>query len=353
MKILIGIWHPAHVHFFKNYIWEMEKRGHEIKVVVLEKEIDRQLLDLYKIKYQTLGRNPPGMINKVKNVLLLDKKIYDLTSEFRPDLMMGIAAIFFAHVGKIRGIPSIIFTDSELSTLINRITFPFADVISTPSCYMRKVDPKKHVTFEGYKELAYLHPNRFTPDPAVLNELGIMPGERYMILRFISWGASHDLDLKGMKQDEEEAFVKGLEKYGRVLITSERKLAPALEKYRITCSPEKMHSLLNYASLYIGEGGTMATEAAVLGIPSIHIESNSKGIATGNFYGNFMELRKYGLLYFYPNQEEALKKAIDILENKDSKKEWLAKREKLLKDKVDVTSWMIDYTENYCKKKKR
>ena len=24
-KILVDIGHPAHVHFFKNFIWEMEK----------------------------------------------------------------------------------------------------------------------------------------------------------------------------------------------------------------------------------------------------------------------------------------------------------------------------------------
>jgi len=31
----------------------------------------------------------------------------------------------------------------------------------------------------------------------------------------------------------------------------------------------------------------MAAEAAILGTPAIHIESNSKGIATGSFSGNF------------------------------------------------------------------
>jgi len=30
---------------------------------------------------------------------------------------------------------------------------------------------------------------------------------------------------------------------------------------------------MNYASLYIGEGATMATESALMGIPSIYISS--------------------------------------------------------------------------------
>jgi len=165
-------------------------------------------------------------------------------------------------------------------------------------------------------------------------------------LRFISWSASHDIGLRGIR--DASNLIKSLEPYGRILITSEKKLNSKLEKYRITCSPEKIHSLLYYAQLYIGEGGTMATESAILGTPAIHIESNSSGIATGNFSGNFLELRdKYGLLYFYPNQEQALEKAVEILENENSKREWQKKRERLLKEKIDVTTWMTDFIERY------
>jgi hypothetical protein len=27
---MVDIGHPAHVHFFKNAIWELEKRGHSV-----------------------------------------------------------------------------------------------------------------------------------------------------------------------------------------------------------------------------------------------------------------------------------------------------------------------------------
>lgn len=92
----------------------------------------------------------------------------------------------------------------------------------------------------------------------------------------------------------------------------------------------------------------MAAEAAILGTPAIHIESNAKGIATGSFSGNFRELRdKFGLLYFFADQNEAFSKASEILENRNAKQEWQKKRENLLKDKVDVTAWMTDFIEHY------
>ncbi|OFV65892.1 MAG: protein containing DUF354 [Candidatus Syntrophoarchaeum butanivorans] len=193
-----------------------------------------------------------------------------------------------------------------------------------------------------------MHPNYFKPDPSILDEMNISGDDTFIILRFISWGASHDIKLKGIERGKELEFVKSLERYGSVFITSEGKLDKKLEKHRITIPPEKIHSLLYYADLYIGEGGTMATEAAILGTPAIHIESTSKGIATGEFTGNFLELRdKYGLLYFYPDQDQALEKAISILEDKNSKNEWRKRRERLLKDKIDVTAWMVDFIERY------
>lgn len=92
----------------------------------------------------------------------------------------------------------------------------------------------------------------------------------------------------------------------------------------------------------------MAAEAAILGTPSIHVESNAQGIATGNSSGNFRELRdRYGLLYFFADQKAAFSKASEILENKNAKLEWQRKRENLLKDKIDVTAWMTDFIEKY------
>ena len=214
------------------------------------------------------------------------------------------------------GRPSIIFTDTENVGIASSLTFPFAHVILTPSCFMEKINPEKHVKFNGFKELAYLHPNNFTPDYSVVERLGIAKDEKFIIVRFISWAASHDVSLHGIHRGKEIDFIRSLEKYGRVFITSERPLGKDLEKYRVKIPPEDMHSALYYADLYIGEGGTMAAEAAVLGTPSIHVEANADGIATGSLSGNFLEFRdRYGLLYFFADQDEAFSKAVELLGN--------------------------------------
>ena len=348
MKLLIDIGHPAHVHFFKNLINNLKKDGHSVQLIARDKEVSHALLQAYGFEYIKRGELKKSMIQKALGIFSTDYTIYKIARKFRPDILLGVHNPYIAHVGKMIGKPSIIFTDTERVGIASWLTFPFADVILTPSCFRDTINPKKHVTFNGFKELAYLHPNYFRPDPSALERAGISQNEKFIIVRFISWAASHDTSLYGIKPGNEMNFIKSLERFGRVVITSERKLPADLEQYRLKIPPEDLHSLLYFAHLYIGEGGTTATEAAVVGTPSIHIEATTEGVASGTYIGNYLELRDtYDLLYFYPDEKQALEKAGEILENPDSQEDWRKKRDRLLADKIDVTTWMTRFIERY------
>ena len=348
MRILIDIGHPAHVHFFKHLIGNLEKNGHFVKITARDKEVTHALLKAYGLDYVSRGELKNGMLKKAVGLFSVDYTIYKIAKDFHADLLIGVHNPYVAHAGALLRKPSIIFTDTENVGIASSLTFPFADVIWTPSCFMEKINPKKQVKFNGFKELAYLHPNNFHPDYSVVERMGIAKDEKFIIVRFISWAASHDVSLHGIRQGKELDFIQSLEQFGRVFITSERPLSDNLEKYRVKVPPEDMHSLLYYADLYIGEGGTMAAEAAVMGTPSIHVEANADGIATGTFSGNFREFRdRYGLLYFFSDQGEAFLKAVELLKDHRTKQDWQKKRDNLLHDKVDVTAWMTDFVERY------
>lgn len=345
MKILIDIGHPAHVHFFRGTVTELLSKGHEVLIVTRNKEMAIGLLKKFGFNFINIGEHKTSMGGKALALVQFDYRILQIARKFKPDLLVALGSPYLAHVSKIIRKPYISFWDTEDANLIIKLTSPFTDTICTPSCFLKDFG-NRQVRFDGYKELAYLHPDVFKPDHSVLDELNLSEDERFIIVRFISWAASHDVGLKGMK-DPVEA-VKTLEKYGRVFISSEKPLGSELEKYNLHISPDKFHSLLSYAALYIGEGGTITTEAALLGTPAIHIEANAEGKATGNTSGNFLEIRdKYGLMYFYPDQDTALEKAVEILGNADSKREWQEKRQHLLADKINVSAWMTDFIENY------
>jgi len=348
MNILVDIAHPAHVHFFRNFMRAMEERGHRVLVSARDKEVTLALLRTYGFPYHLRGEVRKGIARKALDLFSIDYRLLALARKFRPDILIGIHNPYIAHVAKLLGKPSVIFTDTENVGVASLLTYPFATAICTPSCFRESIDPRKHVRYNGFKELAYLHPRYFTPDPAVLGQMGFARDEPFIVARFISWSASHDLRLRGIAPGTEEGFLQALEGEGRVVLTSERPLPPGLEKYRLRVPPEMMHTLLAFARLYIGEGGTMATEAAVLGTPAIHIEATREGHASGEESGNFLELRdRYGLVNFYPDQESALAKALEILGDNTSRETFRARRDRLLVDKTDVTVWMTDFIEGF------
>lgn len=339
MKILINIGHPAHVHFFKNFIWIMNQKGHELFINTIDKEITLNLLDSYGFEYFVYGKKKGSLFFNMLEMIKGDIKTYQIQKMYNIDIFIGILDELGAHISKITKARSISFTDTEHAKLNNTITVPFADTILTPACYSKDLG-KKQVRYNGYHEIAYLHPNYFTPDPSVLNEFGLSEGEPFIILRFVSWGATHDIGHHGIQNKLE--FVKKLEKYGRVLITSEGGLDDALQKNRIKVSPEKLHDLLYYANLHVGDGGTTAVESAILGTPSIYVSS------LAGMMGNFTELEdKYGLLFNYNDSNKALNKAVELIQDPSTKEEWSKKRDKLLRDKIDVTAFMVRYVENY------
>jgi predicted glycosyltransferase len=316
----------------------MEKRGHEIKIVARNKDVSKKLLDVYDFDYTLISDAKSGIGGLAIEMMMRLKRLLPIIRNFNPDIVLSLLDPSVAIATKMMRKKYISLHDTEHAKLVNT-TLPFTDVICTPSCFKKDLG-KKQIRYNGYHELAYLHPIYFTPNPSVLDEMGLSKDDTFIILRFVSWSASHDVGQHGIKNKIE--LVRELEKYGRVFITSEGQLPKELEKYKIKVSPEKLHDLLYYASLYIGEGATMATESAILGTPSIYVSS-----LVGTM-GNFIELeQKYGLMFNYNDSNKAMNKALELIQKPNLKEEWRKRREKLLKDKIDVTAFMVWFVENY------
>jgi uncharacterized protein len=337
MKILIDITHPAHVHFFKNAARIWQYRGHEVKFVSRDKEITIQLLDELGIPHQALSKIRQGLLGLSFELIEHQSKLFAIAKRFQPDVMLNIGGTFIVHAGKLLGIKTCVFTDTEHAKLANSLTFPFANWIITPDCFLGELG-KKQVRYKGYQELAYLHPNYFTPNMEVLFEHGLKPDEKFFIIRFISWGAAHDLGQQGFSGKDKINLVHQLENYGRVIITSEGPLPKILESNKIKISPTKIHDLLYYAFMYIGEGATMASEAAILGTPSVYINPLLSG--------NLNELiDDYHLIYHFSEGGTALKFVLDLADKKNLLTIHKRRQQQLLIDKDDVTVWLVNFIE--------
>ncbi|MBI2558007.1 DUF354 domain-containing protein [Candidatus Woesearchaeota archaeon] len=336
MRILIDINHPADVHQFKNFIWAMEEKGHKFKIVARKKEHTLELLKAYGFDFEQ--RQGYSGFKKIFGLYTINKKLYKLAKSFNPDLLIGGPGdCYVSQTAFLLGKQSLIFDDTEFSKVQNWLTFPFATKILTPSCFWLDLG-EKQVKYNGYHEIAYLHPKYFHPNINVVKKAGVNPNQKFALIRLVSWEASHDIGGRGITNPVE--MIRALEKYGKVYISSEKELPKNLKKYKLKIKPESIHHILYYATLLIGESSTMASECAVLGTPAIFISNSQRG------YTQEQE-DKYGLVHHFGSQEEAIEKAVEILKKPNIKKEWHNKRDKMLKDKIDVTKWMMDFVESF------
>ncbi len=345
MNILIDICHPAHVHLFRNFIAIMKSKGHYVYVTVRDIPPAKELLKLYNIRYINYGSKSDSLIGKTLRQIKYDWDIRNIVKELDIDIGIG-TSITISHVSKISKMVSFVLDDddSEVEPLFAKFAHPFADYLVSPDVLSHERDKSNHVLYPGYHELSYLHPKRFTPDDSIFDKIGVERGEKYFILRFNAFKAHHDIGAKGLSSAQINQLISLLSQFGKVIITTEGALNPEYSKYKFQLSPIEIFSALAYATLFIGDSQTMTNEAAVLGTPALRLNS---------FVGKISYLKeqedKYKLAFGYlPNDfNNLIQKVRELLRNNDIKYEWKIKRDKMLKDKIDVTDFLVNIIDNY------
>jgi len=308
-----------------------------LRITARDKDITLQLLNHLSVPYQVISREASSKAGLAAELLSRDYRLLRIVRRWRPDVMASIAGISTARVGFLTRTRSLIFYDTENATLSNLLSYPFATEVITPDCYRRRV-LGRHVTYPCYHELAYLHPNQFTPNPELLREAGIDPAERYSIVRFVSWRALHDARKGGgMSDDNKRSLLQSLRAFGRVLVTSEDPLPDDLAELCLPVPPEQIHHLMSFASLYVGESSTMASESAILGTPAIYID------AVGTPYTDELEHRYHLCSNLRPGQTQELHSLSSAWLSADLKRDpaFQARTRRMLDEKIDVTSLIV------------
>ncbi len=349
MRILIDIGHPAHVHLFKNFARKMLEKGHKILFTCREKEFEIELLKANNFSYHSFGPKYKSITGKILGLLKFDYLEWKVCREFKPDILLSHGSMYSAHAAWLIKKPHIAFDDTYNMEQI-RLYEPFTPVLLTGNYEHPRVS-KKEIRYAGYHELSYLHPNYFKPNKEILRDLGVRPNEKYVLVRFIALNATHDIGNKGISTKQKIEAVKKLSKYAKVFISSEGELPEDLESFRLRTKPEQILDVMAFASLVWGESITIPAEAAVLGVPAIN-NNNMKS------YYLHDEQDNYGLCFCYKANNEdldkALNKCIELL-NRDKQEladEWQKKRDKLINEHIDVTSFLIWFVENYPESKR-
>lgn len=344
MNILIDIGHPAHVHMFKHFAHEMIRMGNSVLFTTQDKEFEKQLLKNEGFQFVVIRKKHKSVIRKIIGTLHSVIRCCSIAHNFKPDVFLSHGSIIAALSAFILRVPNIALEDTYNMEQV-RLYAPFSDVIITSDYQHGLTTHKKNLSLALYHALLYLHPKRFSCDDGeIKKELGLNAGERYVVVRFIAWMATHDIGHKGISLTDKMTIVTELSRYAKVFISSETPLPVELEPYRLKLPPEKIHAVEANAALLFSEGSTMVEEAAMLGVPAIYVDNS------GRVYTDQLE-RKYGLCYTFAEKDihKALKHATLLMQmpEKTIKAQWAEKRQKMLSEHIDPTAFLVWFMANY------
>ncbi len=337
MKILLEAHHPAHVHFWKYPIRELQARGHEVLLIGRDRDVMRRLLEVYDwipsvIPPRKNKKNRFPLLEMLQRQCLVAKQI----REFRPGVVASLMGSY-TQVAKLLGVHNLVFTDSEFQHLNHRIAHPFADEIYTPECFYKNLGRKQR-RYNGIHELSFLHPAVFQKEPSVLEPYPGLESGQYLLIRLSAWNTLHDRKQSGIGQSIYR-FVERFASSFRIIISAEeKKVPPGLENHVRAIRAEDFHQIIAQARFVLSEGASTAAEAACLGVPCTYINSTER-----RGYLDLLEER-YGVVTSFHDADEGMAHAEKALLETNSGKDtpMRAVRERIRNDFPDVSKLITE-----------
>lgn len=342
MKILIDIGHPAHVHLFRPFAEEMLKDSkNEILFTCRQKEYEIELLKSANFNYISFGKHYKKKIWKMWGLVKFDIKMFLTSLRFKPDIYLSAGSMYAAQIAWLLRKPHIAMEDTGNMEQI-KFYLPFTSIIFSPYKLKQELGPKQ-IMYNSFHELAYLSSKFFTPNESIYDFLKISKNEKFAILRFVSWDATHDVGQGGFTSEEKDEIVEYLSLNYKLFISSEGKVPSKFEKYLIKIPPERIHDAMAFSHFVVSEGATMAAEAGVLGTPAIYVNSLRAA--------NNENLEEHQLVFNYRSGKGVLQEIKEIENISNREVELNRRMHNFLEDKIDLTSLLVYFINNYPQSK--
>ncbi|WP_440991914.1 DUF354 domain-containing protein [Haloarchaeobius baliensis] len=340
MRALFDVTHPAHVHLFKHAIAELDRGGHDVRVLSREKEVTTDLLDAAGIEHRSLSRKGESPLALAREWLGRELRVLREVRRFDPDVVVSRLNPAAVHAARLTDTPSVVFHDTEPAGWLASSTLPLADVVCTPAGFDERWGGQRR--YQGYQELAYLHPSRFDPSPEALRENGVAVDEPYSVVRLVAGDAHHDYGNDALPGEVRSRVVDTLGDLGPVYASVEGDGGAPPGTEPLPVPPERLHDLLRFADCYVGDSNTTAAEAGLLGTPALRYDTFGAGALQ-----NFVELEsEYGLVQSTEDGDRLLELVNGVARQPAAAAaRWREGRNRLLADKVDVTGYMLDLLE--------
>lgn len=331
-RVIIGIYHYPHVNFYKNAIKILKRENIDVDFIirprgnlvpVIEKEYDY-------LSFYSIGKYRRSTFGKIFNVMEMDILTLKCLQRKNFDAVTAIGGMGLVHAAYLSRIPSVIFTD-DVEYKLGFYTFRFlADRILIPRCI--PITGKNILKYDGFKELAHLHPNYYKPNKNALDPYDVKPNE-YVLIREQS---PVSLVYRHAYIGELLEIAKYLKDMGfKILLSLEDKSKADIYKDIGTVLKEPVDdlpSLLKFASFVITSGDTLARESCLVGTPAIYTGGRDMSVNR--------ELIRRNCLFKIDEKKNVMDAVKNILEN-DLKKETEEKIANAIRNEWDDTTEVI------------
>ncbi len=334
MIIHVHIGHPADVHFFRHAVHAWQNHGHAVHITTRAIPLALHLLRTYGLQHEVISHRGRGSLGLGLELVRVICRLVPRFFRWKADVSISVGGTFTVHAARLAGVRGIMFYDTDTAVAANRITYPFAHTIVTPDAYPHVLG-QNHIRYHGFQELAYLHPDHFTPDPGVPLRYGLYPDEPYTIVRFIAWEAAHDIGLRTATEKEKRRLVAAAGRYGRVVMVPESTDSREYHNLCLSIAPEDFHHLLAFARCCVTEGATTASEACLLGTPTVYTNPLRPCYIP--------KLARYGILRMAGPGEDA-PAALDALMSRFPEKTGsVALAQSIVDEHINVAAFITDF----------
>lgn len=332
--VIFDCHHPKHFLAIRRLGTLCRERGIEPIWTIQDKDVLATLVREHGYEPHVLAVAQRTLPRKLAELAIYDWRLARLALQRRPLALIG-KTVSLAQVGWLLGIPSLIVNDDSAAAnpQFRYLAYPFASRVITAECLDEDYGAKQRC-YPGLMELAYLHPNAFTPDPAVRDELGVTQEERLFLIRLAAFDAYHDVGGSGLGRRLLDEVIRRLEPHGRVFIVSEAPLTGDLARFRLPTAPSRLHHVIAACDLVLGDGLTVCVEAALLGVPAIAVGS----YIGKHTYSEVIE-KRFGLMFgFTPDRGADMLLCLErLLADPGVRDEWRRRRAAMLKEWGDPT----------------
>jgi len=281
LKVWIDILTPKQVNFFAPLVKRLSRQGMNVLTTTRNYREVNQLMEIRKTSARKIGRHGGAVLkNKLTSSADRIKHLASLLSAHECDVAISFSSPEAARVAYGLSIPHYCVSDSPHAEAASRLTVPISKMLFTPKVIPMSawkkygIDADRIIQYNALDPVVWL--KDFKPNHKVLDELGLDESIPIVTIRpeetqasyLLSYSSNKSISVlmaRALRRSFPRCQIVLLPRYD--LATSTKKLVD--RSVIVTSHAIDGASLLHYSQLFLGGGGTMTTEAALLGIPSV------------------------------------------------------------------------------------